>query len=521
MIRRRIPLVAAIVLLLAAYAAADQAKKPHQAAKPPQVQPLARIVWLEPVPGVKQEAGTLPLYRRIDAADPRLKDYERWIDTEAARFARRLVYRAASRFRAGQALPDPVLPVVVRKDGNNAAYGLAIQTAKGVEEHPGLAYVILDPSPAFLGDTLLHESGHVVHSIAAGGRRGGGRWSAFPHTTFAVSDPLTALAEGYAIHMETLWGHYGNDTVKQAYYHRYSPSFEPGKGRKAEYFSPVDDLLNFAQVWARYQAVRDGMPAFEGHIYPGAYARTQMDPSRDRARLKSANAMLASEGVVASVLFWTSSALAGEKGARPAGGLDQPGLVEAEMVLLEALSSLPAPDSDTFRPDALDLLEAIGRVNDHAGELALARFVDVTKGVTARPAIRTRWRSLYENAIMLNITDAKAQILEMDSERGDITKRARQDPASLRAGAGPVIPVAVKGAGFEMKAFGSEKLPVAFDLNAISAPELAQLQAAGSAALAIVERERERAPFSSIADFAARTGLSLEQLGLVETGRRR
>jgi hypothetical protein len=513
----RIALAAVSLTLALAVPASAGARSQQPATSPP---PLARIVWLEPVSDKPQQRGQLPVYRPIDATDPRLKDYEHWIDTEAARFARRLIYRAAQRFGTDPIFREPVLPVVITKGGNNAAYALAIATPHGVEEHSKLPYIILDPSPAFLGDTMLHESGHLVHSLAVGGRRGASPWSAFPHTTFATSDPLTALSEGYAIHFETLWGHFGAEPAKQAYYRRLAPSFEAGKGRNAEYFAPVDDLMNFAQVWSRYQAVRDGLPAFEGHLYPGEYARTQMDPARDRACLKTPNAMLASEGVAASVLFWISSALAEEKGARPGGGLDQPALLDAEMILLGGLAALPPPDANNFRPDLLDTVEALARGNPHVGDIAISRFVDVTRGVTARPAIRARWHTLYEAAIMLDLDAAKALIAKMDGERGEIVTKARPDVASLRAGVGPVIPVRVKGALFELKAFG-ERLPVEFDLNAMSDAERALLPALDADSQARVNRERERAPFASVADFTARTGLSLDRLGLEEVERRR
>ncbi len=477
---------------------------------------MARIVWLEPVPGMKQERGALPVFKPIDPGDGRLKDYQRWIDTEAGRFARRLVYRASQRFGTDPAFPEPVLPVVVRNGGNNAEYGFAIQGANGsVEEHGALAYVILDPSPQFLGDTVLHESGHVAHYIATHGRRKSAPWSAFVHTTFATSDPVTALSEGYGIHLETLWGHFGSDADKHAYYHRSAPSFESGKGRKGEYFAPVDDLLNFAQVWSRYQAVRDTWPAFEGHVYPGNYARSQMDPARDRSRLKTPNAMLASEGVAASVMFWIADALATENGARPGAGLDQPALVDAEMALLEGLGALNDSHGDPFRPDLLDLVTSLTATSPHVRDVALSRFIDVTRGVTARPPIRGRWRGLYDNAMLLAIADAKSAITQMDAERGEILARARQDPSSLRAGVGPIIPVRVAAATFELKALG-EKMPVEFDLNAMSEPELAVLPAIADALKARILSERERAPFDSIEDFGKRTGASLDQLGLTK-----
>ena len=146
--------------------------------------------------------------------------------------------------------------------------------------------------------------------------------------------------------------------------------------------------------------------------------------------------------------------------------------------------------------------------------------MNVTRGVTARPAIRGRRRTLYQAAIMLDLNAAKALIKQMDAERADIVEQARRDISSLRSGVGPVIPVRVEGAAFQLKALG-EKMPVQFDLNAMSAAVMALLPALDGDAQARIERERDRAPFLSPADFVTRTGLSLEHLGLVEVGRRR
>lgn len=473
--------------------------------------PMARVLWLEAVPGLADQKGELSLVREIATADGRLAGFTRAIDTEAARFARRLVHLAWTRFGKDPVFRDPVLPIVVRDGGNHAARGLRIARAAGPETHPTLPYLILDPSPSSLGDTILHETGHLLQSLAMRDRDSA-NWSAFPHTTFAVSDPITALSEGFAIHFEALWGYFGNDPAKRAYYHRFSPSFAAGGGRKAEFFAPVDDLMNFAQVWSRYQAVRDGSAAFEGHVYP-EYPRSQMDPARDFSRLKTPNAMLASEGVAASVLFWTAEGLAETAGARPGAGLDQPAVADAELALLEGFAALQADDSASFRPDLLDLVAALAGLRPQVADLVIPRGVDITRGVTARPALRDAWHTLYGKALLLDLADAKATIARMDKERGEIVAAARRDPATLRAGVGPILPVRLPSARFELKALG-EVMAVEFDLNGISMAEYALMPTLDASTRAKVEAERMRAPFASVADFTARTGLSLEALGL-------
>jgi hypothetical protein len=207
--------------------------------------------------------------------------------------------------------------------------------------------------------TFLHEGGHVADRIVRGRNRSDATWSALPHSTFAVTDRLTAVSEGFAIHLETLLGHYGADAGARAYYHRLDPQWSPERPLQGAFFAQARDIMTFSQNWARYSAVRDGLAAFEGHVYRGEYLRSQYDPARDRARLKTAGAMVSSEGVVASVLFWIAEGHARSGGARAEGGLDQPGLLDAEVRLLRGLQHAASQPND--RPlDICDVVAAHG-----------------------------------------------------------------------------------------------------------------------------------------------------------------
>jgi hypothetical protein len=355
----------------------------------------------------------------------------------------------------------------------------------------------------------------VLHSIATRGHRPATDWSAVLHTTFAVTDPLTALAEGYAIHFETLLGHFGRDPEKRGYYHRVAPAFELKHSRRAEFYAPVTDLLTFSQSWARYQAVRDTWPAFTGHVYPGDYLRSQFDAARNRAVLKPANAMVASEGVVASVLFWTSVALADRVGARFGEGLEQPGLLASERTLLQAIARLPAKNG--FGPDLIDLIGAIGAPGSAEREVAVSRFVSVTRGVTVRPEIRADWTALYRDAVVLDLDATTPLFARLDAARDAIVAAALADPAELRRGLGPVLPVSAPKAMLELKVF-QRKFPLEFDLNASTEAEW--LAAGVDAATGVkLLQERDRSPFASIADFEKRTGKTLSALGLEEAKR--
>ncbi len=471
---------------------------------------MAPLLWLEAVNGDK--SGGPPLLRELARTDPRLKDCERWVDNEPARFTRTLIAWAWRTLGTPGSWPEGRLAVLLRSGGNNGEFGFRLERAGKVEDHADVPYIVLEADPGSLSDTLLHEGGHLLHMIAAHGRHPSAGWSSVAHSTFAVTDPLTALAEGYAIHFETLLGHYGRDPEKRAYYHRLAPAFDLKNSRRAEFYAPITDLMTFSQSWARYQAVRETWPAFEGHVYPGQYLRSQYDPARDRAVLKPAGAMVASEGVVASTLFWISATLADRAGARPGEGLDQPGLQAAEQQLLEALARLPARNG--FRPDVVDLVSAIGAPDSPERAVAVSRYVTVTRGVTARPEVREKWSTLYQDAISLDLAGSKAVFAELDALREAVVEAASKDPHALRNGVGPVVPVRAPGVMLELKALG-EKFPLEFDLNAAGD---ADWLAAGAdpAARDRIRRERDRTPFASVGDFERRVGLPLAKLGLEE-----
>jgi hypothetical protein len=496
-----IPLLAALALLWTGAAVRAQGPPPGTAA------PIA-ILWLEPAG--ERARGESPIFQPIPAADPRLEDAEKLVDNEAATFTRSLVAWAWRTFPPPADWTPPRLAIVLTRGGNQSQTGFRLRVGDAIEEHPDIPYLLLDLDAEGLSGTLIHEGAHLLHTIAARGRRPVPWWTAAPHSTFAVTDPLTALAEGYAIHFETLRAHYGRQAEMRSFYHRLSPAFDLENSRRADFYAPVADLMTFSQTWARYQAVRETWPAFAGHVYPGDYLRTQYDPARDRSVLKPANAMLASEGVAASTIFWTVSGLAEQGGAKPGEGLQQQALVEAEQAILRAIAALPEPSP--FRPDLVDLVAALGADGSDRA-IAISRFVSVTRGVTAKADIRRKWSALYHDALALDFDATKPLFADLDAAREAILQSAWKDPAVLRAALGPVLPVRAPKVKLELKMLG-ESFELDFDLNAAAEAEwLAAGVDRGTAAAML--GEREKAPFASIPDFEKRTGRKLGSLGLV------
>jgi hypothetical protein len=469
---------------------------------------MAPVVWLEPVE--KDGPRQRPLLRAIGTDDPRYADAERLIDNEAARFTRTLVKWAWTAFGAPATWKEARLPILLRPGGNHAEFGFRLQDDTGGTDHPDVPYLVLELDAGSLSSTIIHEGGHLLQSIAVSGRRAMPEWSATLHSTFAITDPLTALAEGYGIHFEALAGHYGADAERRNFYHRLEPAFDLKGSRRAEFYSPVSDLMTFAQSWARYQAVRETWPAFAGHVYPGDYLRSQYDPARDRSVLLPPNAMVSSEGTVASVLFWTAAGMAGKAGAAPGGGLLQPALLEAERALLRGFAR--AGRQPGYRPDLVDVVTGIGEAGSPERALAISRFVNVTRGVTAHPDVRARWRALYGSALALDFDTAKPLFAQLDAVRDQTIEAALRDPSILRRQIGPILPVQQAKVLLELKALGTT-FPLEFDLNAAGEAEWLAAGVERVAADGIL-RERNRQPFASLADFEKRTGRTLASLGL-------
>ena len=257
---------------------------------------LVPVQWLEPAGGQHVE-GEPPRVKPMAPTDPRVPQAVRMIDNEAARFIRTVIaaaWRGTPDHRTG---PLPPLPILFQPGGNNARQGFQL-VEDGTVTRSDLPYVVLDFDADRLSQTLLHEGGHVADRILRPARPEA-TWSALPHSTFAVTDPVTALGEGFATHFETLWGFYGSSPERRAYYHRTDPVWASDAVLRTELIAPARDLMTFSQNWARFQSIRDELPVFEGHVYPGDYLRSQYDAARDRARLRTGSALVSSEGTVA------------------------------------------------------------------------------------------------------------------------------------------------------------------------------------------------------------------------------
>jgi len=467
------------------------------------------LSFVEPVPG---DAGTPPRYRLLDETGEKVARARRLLDNDAARFILTLHARAVEVLRRTE--PETGeherLLVALQPGGNYARVGLRLHQDGGVVDLPDEPYVVLDLTAKALSHTMLHEGGHALHHLCLRGvPEGPAPWRAPTHTTFTVSDRTTALFEGYAIHFETLWGHFGDTKERCDHYHRRVVPFGTAEGTAAEFYAPVRDMWSYAQTWARYQSVRDGLPAFEG-LPSSDWCEAQFAPDRSRGHLKNGGQMVASEGVVACFLFWLSTGRALALGARPGGGLEQAGVQQAEEELLAALGV--ACRRRGMQADVIDVLDAWCDLDGTRTASAVECFLDVTRCVTVDGAWMGRWRLLYDRSVHLDPAALGALVTDLERRRGVTATLAARDRRMLRQALGPTLPVTVRRVEVSVPVFGS-RFPLQFDLNAAGRAEVLACWWIPLQQRLAWLRTREAAPFADRDDFTVRTGIDCDEVG--------
>ncbi|HVN75692.1 MAG TPA: hypothetical protein VMT19_05195 [Thermoanaerobaculaceae bacterium] len=490
-------IVAVVVIRLAAAVAA--------AAQPPVVppNPPAAVVFVEPE-GAPQ-AGELPLYRKV--TDPaRIATFSKWLDNEAARWALDLYARArgVALVHSGARVQPAEYIVALVPEGNGAAVGFRLRTDTGIESHPGVAFIQLGPEEWRFSTTLLHETGHVVLAMLAGGREIPKREiAAIPHTVAALTDRGTAFDEGFAISLETLIAHLSSapEVVRQYRHEQFIAG--PQGNMRAEYYRPSADLLTFAQTYARYGEVRDDAFAFAPAFIGPDYLRVQMEKARDFADLRDADQLLASEGFVGSFFFTVLV-----RGDRPPGEETVRARENAVMtVLAETLVH------DEFRPDApllLEFLERYGKVYPAEWREVLDVFLDLSRGVFVDRDAAEMWRSHYLAALALDLAHLDREKIDRARERWRSAIQA--DPKVLYSRLGPSLRCEVAERRVKLVGLESDR-PLSFDVNTVEEGVMRLVPGITHAEIASWRAARAKAPFSGVEDFRSRSGLSASSLG--------
>ena len=486
-----------VVAIAVTAAGAVEAQTPAPAPAPP-----VGVVFLEP-DGVAA-AGELPLYRKV--TDPaRLATLSKWLDNEAGRWALDLYARArgiALVHTAARLQPAEYVVALV-PDGNSAAVGFRLRTGAGIESHPQAAFVQLGPDEWRFSTTFLHETGHVVLAMLAGGREIPKREiAAITHTVPALTDRGTAFDEGFAISLETLIAHLSSaPEVRKQYRHEQFLVGPPARMR-AEYYRPSADLLTFAQTFARYCEVRDNAFAFAPAFTGPDYLRVQMEKSRDFATLRDADQLLASEGFTASFFFTLLV-----RGERTPG---EDGVRARENAVMTVLATaLGRAEVTPETPLLLEFLERYGQVYPSEWREVLDVFLDLSRGVFVDPDAAAMWRTHYLAALALDLAHLDRE--RIDGSRDRWRAAIQANPKVLYSRLGPQLRCEVPGQTVRLVGLESQK-PLSFDANTVEEGVIRLVPGITQAEVASWLTQRARAPFAAVEDFRARSGLSAASL---------
>jgi len=487
---RRIRAVAAIV---AAMAGAVGAQPPTAVPSPP-----LKVVFLEPDGATA--AGELPLYREVTASERRAT-LSKWLENEAGRWALDLYARAraiAVARSAAQTQPAEYIVALV-PDGNNGAIGYRLRTPSGIENHPQVAFIQLGPEEWRFSTTMLHETGHVVLAMLAGGREIPKREiAAIPHTVAAITDRGTAFDEGFAISLETLVAHLsGAPEVRKQYRHEQFPVGPPAKMR-AEYYRPSADLLTFAQTFARYGEVRDNAFAFAPAFTGPDYLRVQMEKARDCARLRDADQLLASEGFTASFFFTLLV-----RGDKPPS--EESVRTRENTVMTVLAKTLGREQRSPDAPLLLEFLEEYGNLYPSEWREVLDVFLDLSRGVFVDPDAAEMWRAHYLAALGLDLAHLDRD--RIDAARDHWRVEIMVNPRMLLSRLGPPLRCEVAGRTVKLIGLESEKT-LSFDVNTVEEGVTRLVPGITEAEVSSWMAQRAKTPFAGVQDFLTRSGLS-------------
>ncbi len=434
---------------------------------------------------LERAAADAPWHPVVDAA--RVAALHRMLDNEPARFALAL-YRLAWEMAPPAELPgEPVLFIGLEEGGNHAETGLSIVEDGRRRFLKALPYLRLEADPETMRGTMLHETGHAIHALLVAGveldDQHGDAIAPIPHSTFAVTDRRTVFNEGLAIHLEAIQGHCGRDAETRAFYDHATLRHGPTGDRSNEYFFPIKDVMTYAQSFARYQAVRDGLFAFETAAR-GDYLRVQLDPARDLRTLRDPGSLVASEGFVASIVFQVIAKDGCADGLEP--------LVARYRALFRALREAER------RRGAVPLVELVVAL----GSDAVAVFLDLSRGITLDAEAAGVWARLYDASLALDMKARTAILDDLEARRTRWRDEAAADPRRLAQRIGPVVAVkAARKVGVML--FGDAQ-PMSFDANAGGAPLLALIPGWTDAHVAAFLAQRAARPFASLEDLRAR-----------------
>lgn len=488
--------------------------------------PARRIVVVAAVPSEDD----LPAGRELAVDDPLRSAIEAELDDPFYRSIVRLAQ--AARNVAGDA-DGPNVLYLSDEEGGFARRGVRLLAADGELRLPRLNYVdlVVDRERLAAGelDIFAHEMGHAMMNTLWPrlGEGGESRVSPKMHLSMGVTDDFTALFEGFGIHFERQT----HDRVPR-YRDRFAAKLRRADNGPTWWHSTIDSEL-------RQNAVVQNRYIFERLLPQGIDLATLSPEQRlllahatpifDPTRLRNARQMVASEGVVATLLdrLAASGAIAGSWGdpsfyrpflaAVPETWRPDEIFTPGENVYLKQFgvwARLDAEPDDGSRPLLTRVLEAWAGLFPGDREELWRIALGTTVGRTVDRELGERFLAMTRAGVLGDYA-AYAAAREAYAERFETTL-ARLVAGKLRfdAEVGPELWVEVPGVTIRHALWAPEpRAPLRFDLNAADAIELSMLPGVNAAKAAeIVAARAARGAFRSLDEVRA-LGVALSPPG--------
>jgi hypothetical protein len=524
----RLPLAAAALLL-----AAPLTARPAASAD-------ASDRWIFPVPARRialaratGRSGELRAGRELERDDPLRAAIAAELDAPFYRSMIRLAQ--AARNLAGDT-DGPNVLYLSQDEGGFARQGLALTDADGEHRYPGLNYVDLVVDPARLEggelDVFAHELGHAMMNtlwprLGVGAES---RLSPKMHLSMGVTDSYTALFEGFGIHFERLT----HDRIAD-YRQQFAAKLRRPDNASTWWHSTIDGEL-------RQNAVLQNRYIFERQLPLGidlaalspeerlllAHATPIFDPTR----LRNAQQMLASEGVVATILerIAASEPLATSwreaEFYRPFLASEPPELRPEELFTsFENLylkhfwvwRTLDAADDEGARPLLVRYLETWIAAFPADRETLLGIALGTTVGTTCDPELGRRFLAVTRAGVLGDYAGYRQARVAYEERFAQILRRLVDGSLALDAEVGPELWIEVPGVTIRHALWSPEpRSPLRINLNTADALELAALPGVDATRAAdLLARRAERRYFRSL-DELRELGVELPERG--ETG---
>lgn len=407
-----------------------------------------------------------------------------------------LALDAAAQRQAGYPQTQTTWLYLAEDDGGFARRGFWLQrdgATQYLDEHYIDAVVDADSiADGSFEELFAHELGHVflrrlLPQLPAG-------YSRTPHAALAVTDRPTAFDEGFAIHMQGL----ARKLTRNAPLRREDQGLGANKPFLPNWASHIDRV-------ERSDGVRRNQFVYQVLPLPGVAGYAAVDHSDlfDRGRLKNGNAMMASEGVVATVFYrW----LAADTDNRAS-------LLAVYEPLFGSLAQLSRSTLDADAPLLPRLLQQHAKAQPRQAAAMLRVFVETTYGATVDRRLPLQADRL---AAAGRINQREAFVDGLKPARTALAAAldgVAKDTAKLEAALSPPLWLFAAADG-TAKTAGSDG--VALDLNAADSYALGLLLEDAALAARLVQWRREHGGFADIAAAVAALQLPPAQAGLLQ-----